>query len=94
MVFQLLWRTRVIVSEMFTTSPRVSKYNVTFVGAADPNSGLSGYLTGGGHSPLGSEYGMASDNVLQLLLVTPTGHVLTANPCQNTDVFGAMRGVS
>jgi hypothetical protein len=94
MVTQLLWRTRVVVWEMFTTSPRVSKYNMTFVGAADLNAGLSWCLTGGGHSPLGSEYGMASDNVLQLLLVTPTGHVLTANPCQNTDVFWAMRGMS
>jgi FAD/FMN-containing dehydrogenase len=73
---------------------KASEYNMTFVGAADPSVGLGGYLTGGGHSPLGSEYGMASDNVLQLSLVTPTGQVLTANPCQNTDLFWAMRGVS
>jgi FAD/FMN-containing dehydrogenase len=73
---------------------KLSEYNMTFVGAADPNVGLGGYLTGGGHSPLGSEYGMAADNVLQLSLVTPTGQVVTANPCQNTDVFWAMRGVS
>lgn len=73
---------------------RLAKYNMTFVGAADPNVGIGGYLTGGGHSPLGSKYGMAVDNVLEIGVVTPTGTVLVANTCENADLFWAMRGVS
>ena len=69
------------------------KYNLTFVGAAEPDVGLGGYLTGGGHSPLSAQYGLAVDNVLELAVVTPRGDVVIANDCQNSDLFWAMRGV-
>ncbi|CAA9963606.1 GlcD FAD/FMN-containing dehydrogenase [Pyrenophora teres f. maculata] len=67
-------------------------HNMTIVGAADPSVGLGGFLTGGGHSPLGSLHGMAVDNVLQLSLVTPNGDIITASPCRNPDIFWAVRG--
>ena len=72
----------------------LAEHNMTFVGAADPNVGIGGYLTGGGHSPLGSKYGMAVDNVLEIGVVTPNGSVVVANACENADLFWAMRGVS
>lgn len=72
----------------------LESHNMTFVGAADPNVGMGGYLTGGGHSPLGSKYGMAVDNVLEIGVVAPNGSVVVANACQNHDLFWAMKGVS
>ena len=72
----------------------LAKQNLTVVGGADPNVGLGGWLTGGGHSPLSGKYGLGSDNVVQLELVTPRGEIVTANECQHPDLFFAMRGVS
>jgi hypothetical protein len=71
----------------------VAEHSMTIVGGADPGIGIGGYLTGGGHSPLGSLHGMGVDNVLELSLVTPSGDVVTASPCQNSDLFWAVRGV-
>lgn len=56
--------------------------------------GYGGFATGAGHSGLGPTYGMAADNVLEMEIVSPGGHVLTINECQNQDLFWAMRGVS
>jgi len=53
---------------------------------------MGGYIQGGGHSPLGSVYGMAADNVLGFEVVTPSGEFLTANSTSNTDLFWALRG--
>ena len=68
--------------------------NLTIVGGGAGTVGIGGYLTGGGHSALSSTYGLAADQVLEMEIVTPGGHILTANECQNTDLFWAMRGVS
>ncbi|KAF2402391.1 FAD-binding domain-containing protein [Trichodelitschia bisporula] len=51
-----------------------------------------GYLTGGGHSPLSPKYGMGADQVLEIEAVLASGEVITANECQNQDLFWAMRG--
>jgi len=55
---------------------------------------MGGYMTGGGHGALGPTYGMAADEVLEIDMVTPGGDIITANECQNRDLFWAMRGVS
>jgi hypothetical protein len=67
-------------------------YNSTIVGGLEATVGLGGYLTGGGHSPLSTAYGMAADNVLELTVITPSGSMLTVNECQNQDLFYAFRG--
>ena len=54
--------------------------------------GLVGWLTGGGHGYLSTTYGMGADNLLEASIVTPNGTLLTANPCQNSDIFFATRG--
>ena len=64
------------------------------VGGAEPSVGVGGYMTGGGHSPLGVKFGLAVDNVLEMEVVLPLGEVTTANECQNSDIFWAMKGVS
>jgi FAD/FMN-containing dehydrogenase len=66
--------------------------NQTIVGGAAEGVGIGGYVTGAGHSPLSIAHGLAADNILQVTLVTPSGDVLTANECQNSDLFYAFRG--
>lgn len=66
--------------------------NQTIVGGEAEGVGIGGYLTGGGHSALSVSYGMAADNVLEVTMVTPTGSLITANECTNTDLFWAIRG--
>ena len=63
------------------------------VGGEDPDVGLGGYLTGGGHSLISGHYGLAADNILEFEVVTPAGDILTLNQCSNTDLFFAFRGV-
>ncbi|KAI9566290.1 FAD-binding domain-containing protein [Boletus coccyginus] len=67
--------------------------NITLPGAEDLTVGAGGgYLMGGGHSALSPVYGLAVDRVLELEIVVATGQVLTANRCQNSDLFFALRG--
>lgn len=35
---------------------------------------------------------MGADNTLEAILVTPNGTLLTANQCQNLDIYWAIRG--
>lgn len=47
---------------------------------------------GGGHSFASNTYGLGVDNVEQMRAVLPNGTYVTANRCQNQDVFFALRG--
>lgn len=69
------------------------EHDLVVVGGAEPSVGIGGYLTGGGHSPLGAKFGLAADNVLEMEVVVPSGDVYIANDCQNRDLFWAMTGV-
>ena len=64
------------------------------VGGMDPEVGIGGYITGGGHSPLSGLYGLAADQALEFEVVVPSGEIVTANECINTELFWALRGVS
>lgn len=67
--------------------------NVTFIGAYANTVGVSGgWVQGGGHSVLSPVYGLGIDRVVQFQIVTPDGIFRTANECQNTDLFWALRG--
>lgn len=70
----------------------MSKHNSILVTGSNPDVGLVGWLTGGGHGALSSTYGMGADNLLEATIVTPSGDILVANPCQNSDIFFAIRG--
>jgi len=80
--------------QMLEAYEATAKINHTVVGGNGRTVGLGGFLTGGGHSILAPTYGLASDLVLEMEVVTPSGEIVTANECQNTDLFWAMRGVS
>lgn len=68
-------------------------HNQTIIDGMGKEVTLGGYLTGGGHSPLSHMYGLGSDQVYEVEMVTPSGEIITANECQNTDLFWAVRGV-
>lgn len=53
---------------------------------------MGGYIQGGGHSPMSSMYGTASDQALSFEIVTPDGRFVTADESHNTDLFWALRG--
>lgn len=72
----------------------LDQYNLTIVDGMGPEVTMGGYLTGGGHSPISNIFGLGSDQVYEVEMVTPQGEVITANECQNTDLFWAVRGVS
>ncbi|KAH9893386.1 FAD-binding domain-containing protein [Cubamyces lactineus] len=68
-------------------------HNITLPGGGERSvAAAGGYLQGGGHSILSNAYGLAVDRLLQVKVVVPTGEYLTANACQNTDLFFALRG--
>jgi hypothetical protein len=70
----------------------LAKYNAIVVTGANPDVGIVGWLTGGGHGKLSQTYGMGADNLLEATIVTPNGLVIVTNPCQNSDIFFAIRG--
>ncbi|KAJ7196212.1 FAD-binding domain-containing protein [Mycena pura] len=64
-----------------------------FIGGYAQTIGASGgWMMGGGHSVLSPSFGLGVDRVLEIKIVTPDGNLRTANACQNTDLFWALRG--
>ncbi|KAF2494539.1 FAD-binding domain-containing protein [Lophium mytilinum] len=70
----------------------LSKNNAVVVTGANPDVGLAGWFTGGGHGFLSSTHGLGADNLIEATLITPLGDLLTANACQYPDLFFAIRG--
>lgn len=79
------------VSDIYS---HLDQHNLTVVDGMGPEVTMGGYLTGGGHSPISNIFGLGSDQVYEVEMVTPTGKIITANECQNPDLFWAVRGVS
>ncbi|KAK5709826.1 hypothetical protein LTR17_019440 [Elasticomyces elasticus] len=67
--------------------------NVTYIGGyASTVAASGGWLQANGHSTLSPVYGLGADRVLKFKIVTPDGLLRTANGCQNTDFWWALRG--
>ena len=49
-------------------------------------------MQGGGHSPANHDYGMGADQLLEAKVVLASGSIVTASPCENLDLFFAIRG--
>ncbi|KAI7785904.1 isoamyl alcohol [Diaporthe eres] len=68
-------------------------HNSTLLVGSSPTVSVSGgWVLGAGHSVLSPVYGLGIDRVVQFTIVTPDGVLRTANACQNTDLFWALRG--
>jgi FAD/FMN-containing dehydrogenase len=61
-------------------------------GGSCPTVGISGLTLGGGVGVVSRAYGLTSDNVKSLQIVTADGQVRTCNSTQNSDLFWACRG--
>ncbi|KAF9969938.1 hypothetical protein BGZ73_007499 [Actinomortierella ambigua] len=57
-----------------------------------PSVGIGGHALGGGLGMTGRKYGMASDNLVGMTLITANGTILRVNPTAHTDLFWALRG--
>jgi FAD/FMN-containing dehydrogenase len=63
------------------------------VGGGTPSvSTTGGWMQGGGHGPASREFGLGADQVLSARVVLADGCVVTASPCENQDIFLAIRG--
>jgi hypothetical protein len=51
-----------------------------------------GYTTGGGHSVISAQKGLSADNTIELAVVLPSGDIVIANECTNSDIFWGLRG--
>jgi hypothetical protein len=61
-------------------------------GGGCPTVGLAGWLPGGGHGPLSSQYGLGADNALEFEVITADGKHLVASATQNSDLYWALAG--
>jgi FAD/FMN-containing dehydrogenase len=52
----------------------------------------AGFFTGGGQSLISLQKGIAADAILEVTIVLSTGEIITANACENPDIFCAVRG--
>lgn len=80
-------------AQMYNLYQAAAPHGRAIVGGGSRSVGVSGYITGGGHSILSSRYGLAADQVLEMEVVTPQGNILTVNEDQHRDLFWALRGV-
>lgn len=73
--------------------PEASARRRRIVGGACPTVSVAGgFSQGAGHGPLGTAYGLGADQVLEWEVVTATGHVLTASPVENEELYWALTG--
>lgn len=71
----------------------MDRHNITLVVPLTMTVGpYGGFTAGGGHSTFASFYGLGSDQVLSLQVVTAGGDVVTADTQNNRDLFYALRG--
>lgn len=79
--------------QWFDVYSEATKHGVVVVGGNALTVGAAGgYSLGGGHSALSPMFGLAVDNILEVDVVIADGTLLTANKCENTDLFWALRG--
>lgn len=60
-------------------------------GAVSPGA-IGGWASGGGHGPASRNYGFGADQILEAEVMLADGRVVTANACENSDLYRAMRG--
>ncbi|KAF2964044.1 hypothetical protein GQX73_g9539 [Xylaria multiplex] len=70
----------------------MANHDAIAVGGTNNDVGVVGWASGGGHGLLTGTYGNGADNIIEATIVTPDGKLITANSCQNTDIFWAIRG--
>jgi len=67
-------------------------HGLAALAGSSPGVGVVGYTIGGGISWLGRAYGLASNNVEAIEMVTADGRLVRADACTEPDLFWALRG--
>jgi hypothetical protein len=67
-------------------------FGLATTGGQISTTGIAGLTLGGGWGYLARKYGLASDNLLSVDLVTANGQLLTASATQHADLFWGVRG--
>ena len=67
-------------------------HGLATTGARVSTTGVGGFTLGGGNGWLDRKFGLASDNLLSVELVTADGSVLVANDDENPELFWALHG--
>ncbi|KAL8689240.1 MAG: hypothetical protein Q9218_005048, partial [Villophora microphyllina] len=80
------------MDQIRTQRHRVSGHICTVDGLLESVGCLGGWMQGGGHGPATHDFGLGADQVLEAEVVTSDGQIMTASPCQNPDLFFAIRG--
>lgn len=75
-----------------SASRGAAKFGKVLVGGTVESVGVGGQVQGGGHGPLSSTFGLASDQILAARVVTTEGQILVANDAQNQDLLWAVKG--
>src|SRR5215831_14962199 len=67
-------------------------FGLATTGGTDPDTGIAGLTLGGGLGWLGYKYGLASDNLISVDLVTADGKLRVASDTEHPDLFWGVRG--
>ena len=67
-------------------------FGLATTGGQISTTGIAGLTLGGGWGHLARQYGLSSDNLLSVDLVTASGRFLTASATENADLFWGLRG--
>ena len=67
-------------------------FGLATTGGQISTTGLSGLTLGGGWGHLARRFGLSSDNLISVDLVTADGRLLTASAAENADLFWGVRG--
>ena len=79
-------------SQLIDIYAKLDKRHLMIPGGSCPTVGIAGLALGGGHGWSGRKYGLTSDNIKQLTIVTADGKARVCNAHQNSDLFWACRG--
>jgi FAD/FMN-containing dehydrogenase len=69
-----------------------AEHGLAALAGSSPDVGVVGYTLGGGMGWLARRYGLASDSVTAVELVTPDGRLVRADADNEPDLFWAVRG--
>ncbi|KAH2042236.1 hypothetical protein KXW51_000440 [Aspergillus fumigatus] len=79
--------------QWFDVYQAAAKQGVLIVGGSARTVGAAGgYVLGGGHSPFAHYYGLATDNVLEMSIVSADGRHRVINAYSDPEYFWAVRG--
>ena len=67
-------------------------FGLATTGGTCSDTGIAGLTLGGGIGWLGGKYGMASDNLMSVDIVTADGQFRTASATEHADLFWGVRG--